>query len=196
MIVWINGAFGSGKTSVAYELNRRIKESFVFDPENIGFYIRKNIPNVMLEDDFQDFKSWRRFNFKMLEDISNNYDGIIIVPMTITNVKYFNEIIVKLKNNGIVVNHYTLYASKEVLLRRLNKRLDGKNSWPAKQIDRCIKAFNNKIFEKYVYTDNISVDEVADKIGELSGIKFEKDRLGKIEKLWFKVKLSLKHIRF
>ena len=36
MIIWINGAFGSGKTNVAYELNRRIESSYVYDPEEIG----------------------------------------------------------------------------------------------------------------------------------------------------------------
>ena len=37
MIIWINGSFGSGKTQAAYELNKRIENSFVFDPENAGF---------------------------------------------------------------------------------------------------------------------------------------------------------------
>lgn len=31
MIIWINGAFGSGKSSVAMHLNERIENSFVFD---------------------------------------------------------------------------------------------------------------------------------------------------------------------
>ncbi|HBD65376.1 MAG TPA: tunicamycin resistance protein, partial [Clostridiales bacterium] len=45
MIIWINGAFGSGKTQTANELHRRIKNSYVYDPENIGFFIRDNIPS-------------------------------------------------------------------------------------------------------------------------------------------------------
>lgn len=44
MIIWINGAFGAGKTQTAYELNRRIENSFVYDPENIGFFINKSMP--------------------------------------------------------------------------------------------------------------------------------------------------------
>ena len=38
MIMWINGAFGSGKTSCEYELKKQIWNSYVYDPENIGFY--------------------------------------------------------------------------------------------------------------------------------------------------------------
>ena len=45
MILWINGAFGSGKTTTAYELHRRLKPlSYVYDPENVGYFLRKNEP--------------------------------------------------------------------------------------------------------------------------------------------------------
>ncbi len=35
MILWINGTFGSGKTSVAEELSKKVRKSFVFDPEQV-----------------------------------------------------------------------------------------------------------------------------------------------------------------
>ena len=38
MIIWINGAFGSGKTQVAHELKRRLENSFIYDPEQIGYF--------------------------------------------------------------------------------------------------------------------------------------------------------------
>ncbi|MBQ9717880.1 MAG: tunicamycin resistance protein, partial [Clostridia bacterium] len=38
MILWINGTFGSGKTQTAAELHRRIPDSFVYDPENVGYW--------------------------------------------------------------------------------------------------------------------------------------------------------------
>ena len=41
MIIWINGAFGSGKTQTAFELHRRIPNLYVYDPENIGSFIKK-----------------------------------------------------------------------------------------------------------------------------------------------------------
>ena len=44
MIIGINGAFGAGKTQAAYELQRRHKDAYVYDPENLGFFIRSNIP--------------------------------------------------------------------------------------------------------------------------------------------------------
>ena len=44
MIIWLNGAFGAGKTQTAYELRRRLPGSYVYDPENAGFFIRDNLP--------------------------------------------------------------------------------------------------------------------------------------------------------
>lgn len=51
MIIWINGAFGSGKTQTSYELQRRIPNSVVYDPEKIGFlltriYLRKLVKEI------------------------------------------------------------------------------------------------------------------------------------------------------
>lgn len=63
MIIWINGAFGSGKTTCAYELNRRLPDSFVYDPENIGYFIRENIPKKLHELDFQNHEQWWGFNY-------------------------------------------------------------------------------------------------------------------------------------
>ena len=40
MIIWLNGAFGAGKTQTAYELHRRLPGSYVYDPENAGFFMR------------------------------------------------------------------------------------------------------------------------------------------------------------
>jgi hypothetical protein len=33
MLIWINGAFGSGKTLIAHELQRRLQDALVTDPE-------------------------------------------------------------------------------------------------------------------------------------------------------------------
>ena len=42
MIIWINGTFGAGKTTAAYELQKRVKNSFVFDPERFGYVLMRN----------------------------------------------------------------------------------------------------------------------------------------------------------
>lgn len=37
MIVWVNGAFGSGKTTLVDELRERWPEALVYDPEMVGY---------------------------------------------------------------------------------------------------------------------------------------------------------------
>lgn len=36
MLLWINGSFGVGKTTISNELHKKIKESFIYDPEMAG----------------------------------------------------------------------------------------------------------------------------------------------------------------
>jgi hypothetical protein len=48
MIIWIICAFGSGKTQTAFELNRRLENSYVYDPENIGYFFRRNMPGEII----------------------------------------------------------------------------------------------------------------------------------------------------
>lgn len=46
MIIWINGAFGVGKSHTSYELVRRLRNAFLFDPEQVGFFLRKYLPSL------------------------------------------------------------------------------------------------------------------------------------------------------
>jgi RNase adaptor protein for sRNA GlmZ degradation len=195
MIIWINGAFGSGKTQTAFELQRRLTGAFVYDPENAGYFIRDNIPKGLELYDFQDFIMWREFNYSMLKYITNKHDGIIIVPMTITNPQYFEEIIGKLQKDGFIIKHFVLGASKSTILRRLKSRFEGENSWPAQQIDRCIEAFSTELFKQYIDTENLSIQEVVEKIGELSKIELLPDNRSKFKRLSHRLLTQISHIR-
>ena len=195
MIIWINGAFGSGKTTIAYELNRRIPNSFIYDPENMGYFIRKNSPKQILKDDFQDHLIWREFNFSMLQMIYREFSGTIIVPMTIVNPKYFDEIVNKLKADGIELNHFTLLAARETLLKRLKSRGDNSNSWPAKQIDRCISSLSLNMFRNHINTDHLTPEEILDQIAKEARIQLQPDNRGRLKKKIDQLIIKLKHIR-
>lgn len=164
MIIWINGAFGSGKSSVARELGKYLAHSFLFDPENMGFYLRENLPKELKQKDFQDISLWRDLNYEMLSYMANHFNGKIIVPMTLVRPEYFEKVVQKLKKEGFSVQHFTLVASKETLLARLKTRGDGEDSWPAQQIDRCMKSLSEEKFEKFIETDDMSLSEVTREI--------------------------------
>lgn len=195
MIIWINGAFGSGKTQTSYELHRRIPNSYVYDPENAGFFIRKNIPKETHKGDFQNYAMWREFNYSMLKYIDHEYAGIIIVPMTIVNPKYFDEIIGSLRQCGVDIRHYTLMASKETLLHRLKSRGDGVNSWGAKQIDRCLEGLSKDVFREHIDTEKMSIEQVVEKIALMSDINLLPDNMGRLRRKINRIIIQLKQVR-
>ncbi|HOJ09926.1 MAG TPA: AAA family ATPase [Clostridiales bacterium] len=195
MIIWLNGAFGSGKTTCAFELNRRLPNSFVYDPENIGYFIRNNTPKEIHKSDFQDHGQWRLFNYEMLKYIATEYLGIIIVPMTINNHQYYEEIIQRLIDDGIILKHYILYANKETILKRLNKRLERGETWAKSQIDRCIEVFDTEITEEKIITDNRNIDYVVEEIAKISGVTLLPDKRTFLKKGVDRAITLIKHIR-
>ncbi|ALC85408.1 tunicamycin resistance protein [Bacillus sp. FJAT-22090] len=196
MIIWLNGAFGSGKTQTSYELERRIPNSLVYDPENIGFFIKRNIPKEISKGDFQDYSIWRELNYTTLKYIDSEYDGIIIVPMTLVNPQYFEEIVGKLRDDGVIVNHFVLWASKETLQKRLRSRGERKNSWGEKQIDRCIQGLSNDIFKNRIETDKLTVESVVETIASMLDIHLLDDKRNKFKKRLDRIKIQIKQIRF
>ena len=195
MIIWINGAFGSGKTQTTFELKRHLQDAFVYDPENIGYFIRENIPEQVKQSDFQDYPMWRDFNYKMLKYMDEVYRGPVIVPMTVTNKQYYDELISKLRLEQVEVHHYILYANKSTLLKRLRKRLEYETSWAAQQIDRCLVAFQNEITEGIIQTDAMTIDEVVLEIARRSNLTLVPDRRGAIKKKLDRIYTMIKHIR-
>lgn len=196
MIVWINGAFGSGKTQTAAEIHRRTAHSFVYDPENAGYFIRKNIPPHLRHSDFQDDPLWREFNYSMLKRLDREFDGVIIAPMTIVNPQYFDEIVGRLREDGVVLRHFALCASDETLRRRLRKRGERNGSWAAQQIERCIAGLADEKFRHHVDTENKSISENAEEIASLSHIELLPDHRSKARKTFDRWVTQVKHIRF
>ncbi|WP_243300219.1 AAA family ATPase [Bacillus litorisediminis] len=194
MIIWINGTFGSGKSTTAYELQRRIRSSFVYDPERFGYVLMRNVPKEIAKSDFQDYPLWREANYQLLKQISQDYKGTIIVPMTLTNEIYFNEIIGKLKNDGIEIKHYTLMATEKTIEKRLRQRFEGKRPWAYQQMEARLKSLASDFFKEQIMTDHMSVDEVVATIAKRSGVKLLPDRRTKIKKRVDRLIISLKEM--
>lgn len=164
MIIWINGCFGVGKTTVAGRLKEKIDNSMIYDPEKVGTFLF-NILSVK-EDDFQDYELWRMINYEMLKNLNTEFK-VIIVPMTITNIQYYDEIIGRLERDGINLKHFILVANKENIISRLNVR-ENSTEWAYKQVDRCVTAFQEDYINgSRIDTNNKSIDEVCNCIFEL-----------------------------
>ena len=81
MIVWLNGPFGVGKTSVARELAGRLPDARIFDPETVGYMLRQ----VLIEPvaDFQDLPPWRSLVVQTASRVLAYAGGSLIAPQTV-----------------------------------------------------------------------------------------------------------------
>ena len=92
MIVWLNGPFGVGKTSVARALLEAKPDWSLLDPEVRGEELVRQWPGV---DDFQDLPEWRK---AVVEDaVERAGTGDLVIPMTIWRLEYYREIMDGLK---------------------------------------------------------------------------------------------------
>lgn len=195
MVIWLNGAFGAGKTQTAYELHRRLPDSFVYDPENAGYFMRANLPEVCKGIDFQDYPMWRSVNYEMLRYICQSYAGVVIVPMTLTNRTYYDEIIGALLRDGVDVRHFILFASPQTLRQRLRKRLERKNCWAEQQIARCIRAFETDITQTKIETDEKDIYAVVEEVARLCGLTLSPDTRSRVRKAVDRLVMQIRHIR-
>ncbi|MGX1371963.1 8-oxo-dGTP pyrophosphatase MutT (NUDIX family) [Streptomyces canus] len=118
MIVWINGAFGAGKTTTARELIELIPNSTLFDPEDIGAAVVRLLPPKHLAEvgDFQDLPIWRRLVIDTAAAMLAELGGTLVVPMTLLRQEYRDEIFGGLAARRIGVKHILL-APAETILR-------------------------------------------------------------------------------
>ena len=198
MLVWINGPFGGGKTVTAFELARRCEGAVVCDPEEVGFGLRRAMPPAVWGGDFQDLRSWRQGVVEVLDRTLNGIDGPVLVPMTLVDERYVEEVIGGLRALGHDVRHIALMTSAQEVRRRLYWRgIPGINRdlWALEQVDRCLEALNRPGFAEPVDTAGRTVAEVADAVADLVGLRITPSDDGPVRAWLRRTRTSLAHIR-
>lgn len=201
VLIWINGAFGAGKTHTAHELQRRMAGARVADPELLGFAMHKMLPPGA-STDFQDLPQWRAAVVATLRQAESASAGPVLVPMTIVRDDYFDEIIGALRAD-IDVRHYALIASPETLRTRLGTRLEalgsrlfgGDETWAVRQIERCVTALANERYAVHVPTDHRTLDEVVETIAAEAGLTLTRPRLSSVQFQLRRLSVAARHIR-
>lgn len=209
MLLWINGPFGGGKTQTAHELRRRLPGSFLSDPEHVGFALHRMTPPA-LRGDFQDLASWRRGVVEVLDRAATGHDGVIVVPMTVVEPEYFREIVGGLRDRGHDVRHFALLAERETVVRRLRERVLGhaaqvvlgkdvplrRESFALRVLDRCLERLREPEFAEHVWTDRLTVAQVADRVAASAGLTLAPNTDGRLRGRVRRTWTSVKHIRF
>ncbi|MEW2547405.1 NUDIX hydrolase [Streptomyces sp. NPDC047002] len=124
MIVWINGAFGAGKTAVARELVDLIPNSTLYDPGPVGEEVGRLLPKQRLAevDDYRDLPMWRRLVVDTAAALLAEVGGVLVVPMTLLAQDHRDEMFGALAARRIPVRHVLLTQDETILRERLAER--------------------------------------------------------------------------
>jgi hypothetical protein len=121
MIVWINGAYGSGKTTLVAEITRQRSDAVVFDPELIGYVLRESVP--VPTDNVQDLPSWREIVVAAVLSFQRHHADLLLVPMTLITPGYRREVLGALRAADVELLEVFLDVPAHELRRRIERRV-------------------------------------------------------------------------
>lgn len=134
MIVWLNGAFGVGKTTTACELVRLLPRARTLDPERLGWALRRTV-GLLRPGDYQHLWLWRRGTVR-LADRKARRSATLVVSMTVLRPHYLDEFLTGLRSRGHQVCHVLLDAPSAVVRDRIERDEINANagSWRREQL--------------------------------------------------------------
>ena len=135
MILFLNGSFGIGKTTVARALVERLPRAVLFDPELIGIALQR----LRRVDDFQDLALWRRLTLLGLR-LTRLVRPNVVVPMAISNAAYLAELRDGASRFDPRVLHVCLVAPFGVVQERLRGRGNDAGEWAMRRARECCDA--------------------------------------------------------
>lgn len=137
MILWLNGAYGAGKSTTAELIQRLRPHTLLFDAEAVGNAVRDNLEQVVYHTEFPEYELWREFVAKLLLELGKDPETLVIVPMTVLNGTYLREIFAQLEEHGLPWRHMILDLAPETIRERVLARGETPAHWCYQQADRC-----------------------------------------------------------
>jgi hypothetical protein len=130
VIIWLNGAFGGGKTSTAVELASILPGARQFDPEWVGYMLRANLADQKFTD-FQQLRPWRTLVPAVMQEVVDLTGQHLIAVQTVLVEEYWRELRAGLDARSLEVFHVLLRADPAALAERIRAdRVDpGARQW-------------------------------------------------------------------
>lgn len=161
MIIWISGAYGVGKSTLAEALAGKMENALIFDAEEVGNAVRGNYPDNPYGYIFEDYPLWGEFCYKLLKDIHNKFHKDLLVPMTLVRKESYG-IIEHLIRDGIETKFIILEASYQNIHDRILARGETEGCWCMENIEMaraCSRLLPGGI---HINTDGRLVEELAE----------------------------------
>jgi thymidylate kinase len=136
MIVWLNGTFGAGKTTTARLLVRALPQARIFDTETVGYMLEHVLTEPV--EDFQDNRPWRTLVVRTAVEVLNHVGGTLVIPQTVLNEGYAEEIFGGLAAEGVKTHHFVLHVDRDELVRRITEDQEeaGARQWRLDHVER------------------------------------------------------------
>ncbi|RRR98335.1 AAA family ATPase [Glycomyces terrestris] len=122
MIVWLNGAFGAGKTTTARVLQDALPAR-VFDAEHIGHLLRGIIGDLPHRD-FKEFPPWRALTVATARHVLDYAGGTLVIPQTVLEAPIWTELTDGFDHHGIPLHAYTLHTDRTTFAHRVHHDRD------------------------------------------------------------------------
>ncbi|MFJ7260424.1 AAA family ATPase [Streptomyces globosus] len=169
-VVWINGPYGCGKSTVTRHVAGLLPEALVVDPEDVGHMLWRQLPDGLREEEFELEPLWVPLTRLLVGRCARTYGRPVVVPMTVSRPPVFERLVGALHGEGVDVRHFTLVADASTIRGRLRRRMAergeeadewGELSWEGRQLDRCLATLSGPRFGTHIWTADKAPAEVA-----------------------------------
>jgi len=144
-------------------------DGLLVDPEVLGSAVAALVPSLHTTGDWQDIELWRQLTRSALVSLVRGGQAPLVVPMTVVDDGYLEELLGGLLHERLDVVHFTLVASAETIQARLAARDGAANQWARDRVDDCVARLAGERFARHVEVDDRSAIEAADVILESIG---------------------------
>jgi hypothetical protein len=167
VILWINGAFGVGRTTTAEFVRRREPGWRLFDPEWVGYMLKANLGDLAF-DDFQELPPWRSLVPRVAREIASLTGESLMAVQTVLVEEYWSELQRGFGRQGLDVFHVLLDADETVLRTRITRDTadPGAEQWRLDHVDRYRSARSWMISRADLVVDTTGLT-AADAAGQI-----------------------------
>jgi len=167
VIIWLNGAFGEGKTTTAQQLVGRLENARRFDPELVGYVLTRALGDHEFSD-FQDLPPWRELVPVFTEKIADFAGQHLIAVQTVLREEYWRELTAGFMRTSLDIFHVLLHVESDVLAERIkaDKLEAGACQWRLGHISDYEKSrrWMESAADLVIDTTHLSVTAVAERI--------------------------------
>lgn len=141
MIIWINGTFGVGKTTTSQALVAEQDKLRLFDPEEVGFMLTRNLADQDIND-FQDLPAWRELVPVVARRLQEHTGQDLVAVQSVLDRGYWTEMQQAFQDLNEPLLHVVLDADAQTLENRINNddfEVDAKQ-WRLDHIEKYLNA--------------------------------------------------------